>query len=46
MKKLNVKLGAGGSLTSVILAIQEADIRRIMVRNQPGQIVLKTLSQK
>jgi hypothetical protein len=30
----------------VILAIQEAQIRKIMVRNQPGQIVLKTLSQK
>jgi hypothetical protein len=30
----------------VILATQEAEIRRIMVRSQPGQIVLETLSQK
>jgi hypothetical protein len=28
----------------VILATQEVKIRRIMVRSQPGQIVLKTLS--
>jgi hypothetical protein len=30
----------------VILATQEAEIRRIMVQSQPGQIVCKTLSQK
>jgi hypothetical protein len=30
----------------VILAMQEAEIRRIMVRSQTRQIVLKTLSQK
>jgi hypothetical protein len=30
----------------VILAIQEAGIRRIVIRSQPGQIVCKTLSQK
>jgi hypothetical protein len=30
----------------VILAIQEAEIRRILVQSQPGQIVLKTLCQK
>jgi hypothetical protein len=30
----------------VILAIQEAEIRRIIVRSQPGQIVCETLSQK
>jgi hypothetical protein len=30
----------------VILAIQEAEIRRIMVRSQPGQIVQETLSRK
>jgi hypothetical protein len=30
----------------VILATQEAEIRRIVVRSQPGQIVLKTLSQR
>jgi hypothetical protein len=33
-------------LTPVILAIQEAEIRRISVWSQPGQIVHKTLSQK
>jgi hypothetical protein len=30
----------------VILATQEAEIRWIEVRSQPGQIVLETLSQK
>jgi hypothetical protein len=30
----------------VILATQEAEIKRMMVRSQPGKIVLKTLSQK
>jgi hypothetical protein len=30
----------------VILAIQEAEIRRFVVQRQPGQIVLKNLSQK
>jgi hypothetical protein len=33
-------------LTPVILATQEAEIRRITVRSQPRQIVLETLSQK
>jgi hypothetical protein len=33
-------------LTPVILAIQEAGIRRISVLSQPRQIVLKTLSRK
>jgi hypothetical protein len=33
-------------LMPVILAIQEAEIRRIMVQSQPRQIVCKTLSQK
>jgi hypothetical protein len=33
-------------LTSVILATQEAEIRRITVRRQARQIVHKTLSQK
>jgi hypothetical protein len=31
-------------LTLVILATQESEIRRIMVRSQPGQKVLKILS--
>jgi hypothetical protein len=33
-------------LMPIILATQEAEIRRIEVRSQPGQIVHKTLSQK
>jgi hypothetical protein len=33
-------------LTPVILATQEAEIRRIEVRSQPGEIVRETLSQK
>jgi hypothetical protein len=33
-------------LMPVILAIQEAEIRRIEVQSQPGQIVLETLSRK
>jgi hypothetical protein len=33
-------------LTPVILATQEAEIRRIMVQSQPGEIVCETLSQK
>jgi hypothetical protein len=33
-------------LTPVILAMQEAEIRRIMVQSQPRQIVHETLSQK
>jgi hypothetical protein len=31
-------------LTSVIPATQEAEIRRLTVQSQPGQIVFKTLS--
>jgi hypothetical protein len=34
------------SWAPVILASQEAEMRRIEVRSQPGQIVLKTLSRK
>jgi hypothetical protein len=30
----------------VILATQEAEIRRIVVQSQPGQIICKTLSRK
>jgi hypothetical protein len=33
-------------LTPVVLSTQEAEIRRIAVRSQPGQIVRKTLSRK
>jgi hypothetical protein len=33
-------------LTPVVLATQEAEIRRITVQNQPRQIVRETLSQK
>jgi hypothetical protein len=33
-------------LTPVILATQEAEIRRITVQSQPGQIVWETLSRK
>jgi hypothetical protein len=33
-------------LMPVILATQEAEIRRIVVLSQPGQIVSETLSQK
>jgi hypothetical protein len=33
-------------LAPVILATQEAEIRRIMIQSQPGEIVCKTLSGK
>jgi hypothetical protein len=33
-------------LMPVILATQEAEIRRIVGQSQPGQIIHKTLSQK
>jgi hypothetical protein len=32
------------ALTPVILATQEAEVRRIAVGSQPGEIVLETLS--
>jgi hypothetical protein len=35
-----------GWLTPTILGTQEAEIRRIAVGSQPGQIVHETLSQK
>jgi hypothetical protein len=48
MKKEPVVQKVGGArqqwLTPVILATQEAEIRRIMVWSQPGQIVHETLS--
>jgi hypothetical protein len=33
-------------LTPVFLATQEAEIRRITFRSQPGQLIRETLSQK
>jgi hypothetical protein len=33
-------------LTPVILATQEAEIRRNVVQSQPGQIILEALSRK
>jgi hypothetical protein len=33
-------------LMLVILATQEAEIRKTVVQNQPGQIIHKTLSRK
>jgi hypothetical protein len=33
-------------LTPIILATQEAEVRRIVVRSQPGQIVYETQSRK
>jgi hypothetical protein len=41
-----VGLAGGQWLTPVILATQEAVIRRIVVQSQPRQIVCETLSQK
>jgi hypothetical protein len=40
------RIAGGWWLTPVILATQEAEIRRIAVRSQASQIVPKTLSQK
>jgi hypothetical protein len=45
-KKQNKARARRRWLTPVILAIQEAEIRRIEVRSQPRQTVRKTLSQK
>jgi hypothetical protein len=42
--KNNGGLGADGSRESVILATQEAEIRRITVQSQPGLIVCETPS--
>jgi hypothetical protein len=43
---LNTSTAGHQWLTPVILATQEAEIRRIAVRSQPGQIVHKTLFPK
>jgi hypothetical protein len=42
----DVKEDVRQCLTPVIPATQEAEIRRITVQRQPGQIVHETLSQK
>jgi hypothetical protein len=44
--KPDQKLAGHHWLTPGILATQEAEIRRMVVQSQPGQIVHKTLSQK
>jgi hypothetical protein len=40
----NYNVAGCGWLTPVIVATQEAEIRRIAVQSQPGQIVHETLS--
>jgi hypothetical protein len=40
------KLAGHRWLTRVVLANQEAEMKRITVQSQPRQIVLETLSQK
>jgi hypothetical protein len=44
--KQSLKITRCQWLMPVILATQEAEIRRVVVRSQPGQIVRETLSQK
>jgi hypothetical protein len=48
VKYLFKKMSVAGHwwLTPVILATQEAEIRRIAVHSQPGQIICETLSRK
>jgi hypothetical protein len=47
IKQLILKTSSGAQVVHpVILATQEAEIRRIVVQSQPEQIVHKTLSQK
>jgi hypothetical protein len=43
---LKILLSTSQWLTPVLLATQEAEIRRISVQSQPGQIVHETLSRK
>jgi hypothetical protein len=40
LKRNIILLGTGGWLTPVILVTQEAEIRRIEIRSQPGQLSL------
>jgi hypothetical protein len=42
----NVKIARRWWLTPIILATQEAKVRKIAVQSQPGQIVRETLSLK
>jgi hypothetical protein len=42
----NSKISRALWLPPVILAIQEAEIRRIVVQSQPGKTVCETISQK
>jgi hypothetical protein len=51
MIKALIKLGIEGRarcwwLIPIILGTQEAEIKRIMVQSQPGQIIHKALSRK
>jgi hypothetical protein len=46
LKSRNLKTAGHRWLTPIILATQEAEIKRITVQSQPGQIVCETLSQK
>jgi hypothetical protein len=43
-KRNDFRIGKVAGTGGVTVATQEAEIRRISVRNQPGQIVLETLS--
>jgi hypothetical protein len=46
--RLSIKEVVAGHvwLTPIILATQEAEIRKIIIQSQPGQIICETLSQK
>jgi hypothetical protein len=44
--KINLNLAGRWCLTTVILPLQEAEIKRIMVQIQPRQMVHETVSQK
>jgi hypothetical protein len=46
MRDKNKNLARHQWLMPVILATQEAEIRRIAIQSQPGQIVQRTRSQK
>jgi hypothetical protein len=46
LQELHLNTNTYARLTPVILATQEAEIRRIKIQDQPWQIVLETLSRK